>query len=230
MKSLRTSILFIAAFFLYSCSQSKVKNDLTRENLKGKVMTLTETAYSIIEKSGEVQKGNFVSKFNYKYDNKGDKIEEKLYNPDGSLTQKSTYEYDESGNQIVESRYNSTGSLTQKFTYEYDNNGNLSLGNGYNSNGRLWGKFRYAYDDRSNLIEESMYNQDNKLSWKFTYKHDDKGNQIEMNYYNYIQDTSFLEKTIYKYGDYDITGNWLKKTTFENDKPKGITERKIEYY
>ncbi len=48
----------IALFLLTSCTEQKTKNDLTKENLKGKVKSVKETPYLVIEKFGEVIKGD----------------------------------------------------------------------------------------------------------------------------------------------------------------------------
>jgi hypothetical protein len=62
----------------------------------------------------------------YKYDEKGNKIEENIYNDDGSLAFKKTYKYDEKGNKIESNKYNADGSLSPKYTitYKYDIMGN----------------------------------------------------------------------------------------------------------
>ena len=43
-----------------------------------------------------------------------------MYNSDGSLRSKDTYKYDEKGNKIEENMYNSDGSLRSKYTYKYE--------------------------------------------------------------------------------------------------------------
>jgi hypothetical protein len=68
------------------------------------------------------------SKRTYKYDDKGNKIEENSYKTDGSLNYRWTYKYDNKGNKIERNTYNSDGSLGDKTTYKYefDKQGNWS--------------------------------------------------------------------------------------------------------
>ena len=52
----------------------------------------------------------------YKYDSKGNMIEEVWYNTDGKLSKKYRYKYDEKGNQIEMDRYEGRDSLICKKT------------------------------------------------------------------------------------------------------------------
>ena len=79
------NLLFTSTLFLivnFSFAQTKIENDLTRDGLKGKV--------------------SLYSKQTYKYDVKGNMIEENSCNADGSLSDKYTYkcEFDAMGNWI----------------------------------------------------------------------------------------------------------------------------------
>ena len=121
-------LIILSVLCLVSCNQSEKKNDLTEENLKGKVKSITENTYEAIEKFGQIEKGD-VSYYAYAvtiYNEKGDRIEENHYNSDGSLLYKYTYKYDKKENIIEKNRYNSNGSLDEKYTYkyEYDKNNN----------------------------------------------------------------------------------------------------------
>ena len=90
-------------------------------------------------------------------------------------------------------------------------------------------KFFYIikYDDKENLIGYSKYNSAGVLDSRDSNKYDDKGNVIVWIWFN--SDGSIHMKEIYKY-EFDKIGNWLKKVTYENGKPKKMIERKITYY
>jgi len=118
---------------LVSCNQSEKKNDLTEENLKGKVKSITENTYEAVDKFGQIEKGDvlvdssavYTDDGHFKiYNEKGNKIEENYYNSNGSLIYKNTYKYDEKGNNIEKNNYDSNGRLDSKHTYEYDKNNN----------------------------------------------------------------------------------------------------------
>ena len=108
------NLLFTSTLFLivnFSFAQTKIENDLTRVGLKGKVSFFSESKYELVEKFGEIEKGSFIDKTTYKYDEKGNEIEWNVYNADGSLEFKNTYKYDEKGNEIEENQYNADESL-----------------------------------------------------------------------------------------------------------------------
>ena len=128
-------LVILSVLCLVSCNQSEKKNDLTEENLKGKVKSIKETTYKAIEKFGQIEKGDvlvdssavYTDDGRFKiYNEKGNKIEENRYDSDGSLDFKDTYKYDEKGNKIEINNYNSDGRLDSKTTYkyEYDKNNN----------------------------------------------------------------------------------------------------------
>lgn len=92
-------------------------------------------------------------------------IESNGYNPDGSLGVKSTYKYDNRGNVIEEIIYNSDGRLKEKRTYTYDYIDNVIEENifieasEYNSEATK-SKYTYEYkkyDARGNWIEKIKF-------------------------------------------------------------------------
>ena len=232
MKKVLTIIL--AMFCLASCEKSTQKNDLTEEKLKGKVKSIREIPYEAVEKFGEVVKGDalgFGKNLQITFNEKGNKLEENWFNPDGRLDFKWTYKYDDKGNKIELNSFNHDGSLDSKFTFKYDDKGNQIEQNWFNPDGRLDFKWTYKYDDKGNQIEENGFNSDGRLSFKSTYKYDDKGNKIEENSFN--PDGSLYYKATYKY-TYDQQGNWTQQITYKVkngvEKPSQIVERTIEYY
>ena len=125
--------VILSLLCLVSCNQSEKKNDLTEENLKGKVKSITENTYEAVDKFGQIEKGDilvdssavYTDDGHFKiYNEKGNKIEENYYNSNGSLIYKNTYKHDKNVNIIEECRYNKFGRLREKDTYKYDENGN----------------------------------------------------------------------------------------------------------
>ena len=86
---------------------------------------------------------------------------------------------------------------------------------------------KFGKIEKGNMIERNEYNADGSLSSKQTYKYDVKGNKIEGKHY--IADGILSDKYTYKC-EFDAMGNWIKKTIINDDKPKDLTERVIEYY
>ena len=207
MKKIILAILSVLC--LVSCNQSEKKNDLTEENLKGKVKSITENTYEAVEKFGQIEKGDVLVDSSAVYTDDG---RFKIYN--------------EKGNKIEENYYNSNGSLIYKNTYKYDEKGNIIEENYYNSNGRLYSKTTYKYDEKGNMIEDNFYDSDDgSLIYKNTYKYDEKGNIIEENHY----DSNGRLDSKYTY-EYDKNNNWTQRIEYKNTIPHRITERIIEYY
>ena len=205
-------LVILSVLCLVSCKQSEKKNDLTEENLKGKVKSITENTYEAVDKFGQIEKGD-VSYYAYAvtiYNEKGNKIEENHYNSYGMLYEKYTYKYDENGNNIEECHYED-GILSKKHTYKYDENGNnIQKRRYYYKNGKFNSKssYTYKYDENGNNIEECHYLTDGKIDYKTTYKYDEKGNKIEICRYDY-------DNLSYKYTyKYDEKGNNIEKNKY----------------
>ena len=238
MKMKYLIILFVA-LIAQSCSNEKIENDWTRDNLQGKVLSLSEFSYEAKDRFGNIEKGKFKrydwendfyldSDFQIKYDEKGNKDVLNIYSHiDRQVIAKYVYQYDEKGNMTEMNIRSKYGSLKNKFFYKYDENGNMTEENRYDSDGIKYGKDTYKYDEKGNKIEENMYNSDGSLRSKDTYKYDEKGNKIEENMYN--SDGSLRSKYTYKY-EFDKQGNWIKKIEFKDGIPEYILERQYEYY
>ena len=216
----------LSVLCLVSCKQSEKKNDLTEENLKGKVKSIKGNTYEAIDKFGQIEKGDVLDAYFNIYNEKGNKIEDNSYDSDGSLEYKYTYKYDKKENKIEENFY-IYGGLNSKSIYKYNEKGNKIELNVYDSDGRLVSKYTYKYDEKGNMIEENWYNSDGRLNSKTTYKYDEKGNNIEEN--NYDSDGRLGKNYTYKY-EYDKNNNWTQRIEYKNTIPVNITERIIEYY
>ena len=202
-------LVILSVLCLVSCNQSEKKNDLTEENLKGKVKSITENTYEAVDKFGQIEKGDILVDSSAVYTDDG---HFKIYN--------------EKGNKIEENYYNSNGRLYSKTTYKYDEKGNMIEDNFYDSDdGSLIYKNTYKYDEKGNKIEEYHYDEDGKFNYKYTYKYDEKGNNIEKN--NYDSNGRLDSKYTY---EYDKNNNWTQRIEYKNTIPHRITERIIEYY
>ena len=199
-------LVILSVLCLVSCNQSEKKNDLTEENLKGKVKSITENTYEAVDKFGQIEKGDVLVDSSAVYTDDG---HFKIYN--------------EKGNKIEENYYNSNGRLYSKTTYKYDENGNIIEKNGHNYDGSY--KITYKYDEKGNNIEQNNYKYDGSFLYKYTYKYDEKGNNIEKN--NYDSNGRLDSKYTY---EYDKNNNWTQRIEYKNTIPHRITERIIEYY
>lgn len=223
--------------------------------MTGEIQTgdiIDKTIYSFNDKGNKIEENIYRAdgsldasgsgKYNYKYDDKGNMIEENYYrsyydkSSNGWISspnyEKNIYKYDNKGNMIEENLYDEPkGSLFAKYICKYDDKGNNIEDDYYMyiNGDSLKSIFHiFKYDDKENIIEHNEYQADGSLYYKFIYNYDNIGNKIEEKCYIYTISPSLDYNYYYKYV-YDKTGNWIKKTTFENDIPEKITEREIKY-
>ncbi len=133
-------ILLIILSSLCFNSFAQKKNDLTKENLKGKVKSLKITKYKAIDKFGEIIKGKKEDAYHILYNEKGNKTEVSHYKPNGNLDYKGIYKYNERGNLIEDSFYKSDGRLDCKSVYKYDERGSQIEVSHYKPDGSLRNK------------------------------------------------------------------------------------------
>ena len=98
-------------------------------------------------------------------------MEKNLYNQEGKLYGKRDYKYDNRGNEMEEDCYEQDG-ITSRYTYKYDDKGRMIERNMYNSKGRLIFKMGFKYDDNGNKIEQNSYEENGILNSKYSCKYD----------------------------------------------------------
>ncbi len=247
-KKLRKELLFLAAFFIVSCSTPLVKNDLKQEKLKGKVNSYISYSYTLPD-SADTSKRELETKHGRKYNYNGNETERNFYNDDHSLSSKYLCSYDEKGNKIEMRDYDANGNLTGGETYKYDEKGNM-IERAKTLNGNLISKEIFKYDSKGDEIERNYTLNNGEVLWKRTFKYDNDGNIIEEVSYNSdgVPEYTFLRKydnngnvimwsnnalgltQLFKYDRYDKIGNWRRRISFNTNTPTTIVEREIEYY
>lgn len=177
---------------------------------------------------------SLVGKIIGKYDSKRNIVETNSYQPDGRIVVRSNFKYDENSNKIEEISEQIDNGFKQRTSNKFDIKGNIidSKTESYLKNdSRGWFCISHEtkkYDIKGNNIEIVIIDCVNgAMNRKTIQKFDDKGNIIEGS--NYNVDGGLMYKYIYKF-DYDKKGNWIKKIDYENEIPKYITIRQIEYY
>jgi len=218
-------LFFTGCFFIISCSSEKVKNSLTEQNLYGKVKSLTETTYPV-DGSGKIIDSTFIEKTFYKYNSKGNKIEEIHYHPD-STPELITFKYNLKGKKIEKRWRDAHHEIDHLATFRYDKKGNKIEKRWSETNGSLIKKETYLYDENGNKTTEEIISIEDSMSERRTFKFDDRHNLIEE--FRYNSDDSIPHRYTYKYLEFDKAGNWLKRVQSEKDIPIKITIRMIEY-
>lgn len=169
-----------------------------------------------------------VSKKTFSYDDRWNKIEETAFKGNGSFDVRHTYKYDGLNRMIEEREYASD--LSEQCTLlknTYDNEGNVIHIEQYDERGKL--VYEGKFDSHGNHLSDISYNADGSIREKVTaqYKYDAYDNEIE-EILKLAERMSAIH-SVYNY-DYDMTGNWVKKTVYEDGEPVRIAEREISYY
>jgi len=237
--------------------EKRIKNDLTKENIKGKVKVIIESVYTTTENKGNPKKNALSSKYTYMYDKHGNliendiyftlsvlrdkngkviykyndegvNIEREIYDQNGLLKYKEICRYDDMGNRVQEDKYNTAGQLDSKRVNRYDGYGNIIEMNRYKQDGTLKLKEISKYNLEGKEIERTTYNPEIDIRWREAFKYDVKGNEIEVS--AYTSDGNPYYTRTNRDETFDLNGNWLLRVTYNDDKPLEIIERVIEYY
>lgn len=196
-----------------------------------------------IHKSPKSKKIDFGA-IEYFYNSKGEKSEAIYFNSKGEVATKIFYKYDTAHNLLFDSsyiykeikgmiyegnsvvnKYNNFGNKLEEVRY-YDTNRIICFSFAESNNIET---MHHSYDKHGNRTMSIMYDIKGKKVINYFYKYDTHNNIIE-----FIDTFKFrpMYKThhsIITY-DYDVNGNWIKKTEFEKLTPEKKTERKISYY
>lgn len=249
--------LFLAVFVLSSFSGKWINNSLYEEGLKGKVRSITYYADGITADTLHRWKvywydtmGNKIADsmynddtlfirttYDYKYNKRGDKTEENIYNRDGSLSWKTLFDYDDNGVLREARRSHSNGLMEEKYIYLFDNRGFHTEMISYNNAGGLNCITRYKYDTGGMLTElvedDSGWHSRNRLTCiKRTYTN--SGATTEVIEYDDMHQVSLHWQIIGTMPD--SHGNYTKQMRISQHFGRGnlsdtiLYQRKISYY
>ncbi|MGA7720511.1 MAG: hypothetical protein WCA84_04965 [Ignavibacteriaceae bacterium] len=172
-----------------------------------------------------------------KYDGKGNMVETNGYHSDGSLDIKIARKYDSKRNIIEIDWFNQDGYLFQKEVYKYDDK----------RYGFKWDFFRIfqgtpglnthkegiaKLDRKGNCIESECYDVDmlnHPLVEKNIRTYNKNGNLIKTYHFESPYNKVLEYNNTWTY-EYDIYGNWIKKTEYKDSIVKFVNIRDIEYY
>ena len=128
----------------------------------------------------------FILKATYLFDKYGNIIQILWKENDGTLKVKNNFKYNEKGKKIECLTYmiSRIGPLQFKAIYKYDQKGNMVECIEYDSGGNISTKSTNKYNEKCNLIETFRYNLLDKTNNKSSYKYDDFNNVIELIYYD----------------------------------------------
>jgi hypothetical protein len=159
----------------------------------------------------------------FRYDDQGNLLEEfyTSYTYDFFASRSSIYMYNKK-RQLVKSFNIIMGDTTNEVVYTYNTTGKKTaeIRKGY---GKIF-KIRHRYDKKLQLIKETSY-WGSKIDYIKTFSYDLYGNLVEQKVQKKDNEPAFT----YLY-TYDLNGNWTRKVSQENGRPKAVVERSIGYY
>ncbi|MDF4202227.1 hypothetical protein PXD56_04645 [Maribacter sp. SA7] len=142
-------------------------------------------------------------KWMYKYDENGNQIEF-IEHHRGKVYKRTIYKYNEKGEIIQETLYNTDNLLVERAIFDYDKNGNKILINMFAPDERIRFRSAYKYDDRNNRIEEINFLKfgDDKADLEYAIANDlDKYKEHFTYAYEYDNEGNWVKKTKYNNGE-----------------------------
>ena len=74
-------------------------------SLNGNVKSIRELTFRAVATNGEIQKGELLYYYLNTFDQRGNKITDNKYNPDGKMDKKYEYSYDSAGNRLEQRQW-----------------------------------------------------------------------------------------------------------------------------
>jgi hypothetical protein len=168
--------------------------------------------------------GGVSMKHLYRYDSKGvcRGMDSYIY---GFIPADFTYYSKEKNGRSQAEIYDIEGELTEITLYTNDERGNLLELKKVWADGRIVEHYISTYDDQNRETERAGLVMDfcNRMVIRF----DEKENELETIYYDR---ENKIEKHFINEYNYDIFGNWIKKTIFLNGTIQELEEREFVYY
>ena len=228
MKKNISSLFLLQSLVMLSFAQQH-KNSLAKEDIKGKVRSVAQTALHRYKTNGVFGKWEAMDSTVASFDTKGNQFEKKYYKADRSFYYTYISKYDQQQQNIENSSNDLNGNILGKTTYKYNSQHDLIEITEYGKDGAIRNTTSYSYADANNR-EEKNYGADGLLSstwvrkfdskgyetdythrsFKVNYstrrekKYDSKGNKTEENMY--LPAETFFMKYIY---GYDVAGNCI---------------------
>ncbi len=175
------SLFFLLFFYVSAYSQNKKeKKEVKSHRIKTATEMVTET-----ENGKEVtRKDSYTA-----YDKDANIIEIQNYRKDGTLKHKGTTKYDSKGNKIEETIFDAAETQPKpeknvKHISKYDGNNNKIEDLEYDGSEKLIRKIQYSYNSKGDKILEVEFDATAKLIKKTVYIYDSKGLRVEKKEYD----------------------------------------------
>lgn len=254
------SFVLSALILLSSCGKFMPESSWHKDNLKGKVNTITEYNYGSKLFDWNVYELKGIT--TYHYDRQGRKIKELKYDSDSTKKYVHLYKYDEDGylTQIEARESNGETDYIVDYTYNYRGLATKEELRSFEADTlAMFFLTNYTYDYEGHIKHSIVINQKYNTTWQYvdtmTYTYDNEnrissysthgaGSRMnakcifEYDKYDNIttrkcisDNNNIIFTELYDY-EYDSIGNWIKreKTFIDSDTIKEVKIRQIEYY
>ena len=164
--------------------------------LKGDVESVTATEYITFVESDKLSK-EFESRTEYKFNKRGDVVEQISYDRDGSVLDRCLYTYNSEHRMTKSSWIGFNDKPFFKTRYIYDNNGVLTQEVSYDGDGAMCNKSIFKYNSKGQKTEEISYDSKSALQWRVLLKYNTKGLLVEEGAYCVYGEPIY--RRLYKY-------------------------------
>lgn len=192
-------------------------------------------------------------------DEKGNRVEHRIVQPDGAAGEKSLYRYDERGRLVETKVLEHKGALLSRIVHAYDARGRQASQTIHNADGSVSSVGRVTYDARGRVAERNRFDG-GLLTYRVRYRYDHVGRLVEQETVGSVVETDFPPsevrapgRVVYVYGvaawpreaiaydpdgsvrervlfEYDSHGNWVKRTRLPQSAAPGVVvPRRVEY-
>lgn len=169
----------------------------------------------------------------YKYDDNGNVLEERDYDAEGNIRRSISNKYDARGNQTEFVFKDKDGKVRRRMTAAYDDNGYKISGDDYDNNDSLVGKWTRKNNADGRMLEETSLSLDGKILGGRKSTYDEMGNTLKSYYSKEENPAEYVLSDSSTY-EYDKIGNPLKETLYYVRPDKTIlntyTEAVYNYY
>lgn len=232
--------ILVLGVLLSACSGSKAQQYL---GLKGKIESVKETEYDVIEKFGEAEPDDITDVTVYNFDKEGNLIKTAMYDKygDARFVTENTYKDGEFIQSTTKSQYEELPSISKLIekdgdnckyenrrenditTSEFTKSGKYSC-SVVKKDGNIIQKQENWFDGNNNIIEAKVTRGEDVVFWTKS-KFDKNNYEIECERLNGGDEGVFT----FSYSNFDNTGNWTEKKAKKDGEFVSITKREIKY-
>lgn len=214
------------------------KNDVEDKSLKGKVKSLREISYYIINKISSVEKKSIIDGKNVLmlFNKEGYFTETTSYNIDNSIKHKNIYTYNNKKRHTETKRVDEKGILLTKYIPIYNEKGQKIEYYHYNPKGEVTQKSTFSYDEKGNLINKTTFDAKGEKLHEDNLKYNNNnlfiGNSFISFAYNEKQNNEYIyddnnRKIKSSSSFYDIDNNLVSKVDFDYNENEDVIKLRI---